>query len=84
LKKIQNDLIAEFLRETATRCDFAQARFDVITQHSISPIDEAEALAQAIAAEEAEHARLHPSRSQAVAVRPATLIRRPPTRPRSD
>ena len=84
LKKIQNDLIAEFLRETATRCDFAQARFDLITQHSISGIDEAEALAQAIAEEETQYARLDRTGRATMAIRPATLIRRPPTRPRAN
>lgn len=69
LKKIQDALIAEYLRETATRCDFAQARYDVITEHSMNPRPESEAIARAVAEEEAEYARLR------------SLMRRPPTRP---
>jgi hypothetical protein len=57
LKKIQDALIAEYLRETASRCDFAQARYDAITEHSMNPTPEGEAMARAVAEEEAEYAR---------------------------
>jgi hypothetical protein len=57
LKKIQDALIAEYLRETASRCDFAQARYDAITEHSMNSTPETEAIARAVAEEEAEYAR---------------------------
>ena len=83
LKKIQNALIAEFMRETAGRCDFAQARFDAITEHSMNPIDESEAIALAIAEEQTAYARLNPARTDEVATRSSISPRFPPTRPRS-
>lgn len=56
LKRLQDEAIAAFMRGTMARCEFAQDRFDAITQHSIAPIGEAEAMAQAIA-DETVHAR---------------------------
>jgi hypothetical protein len=83
LKKIQDELIAEYLRETARRCDVAQAHFDTITQHSMDPIPESEAVASAIAEEEEGLTHLQPSDSRKVASEsPSTSVRRPPTRPR--
>lgn len=55
MKKIEESVIADFIGATMTRCEFAQERFDAITQHSINPIGEAEAMARAIA-DEAAHA----------------------------
>jgi hypothetical protein len=82
LKRIQNALIAEFMRETASRCDFAQARFDAITQHSMNPIPESDAIVRAAAEEEEHYAK---SRGLAREDAPSTTsaTRNAPTRPRS-
>ena len=81
LKRIQNAIIAEFMRETASRCDFAQARFDAITQHSMDPIPESEAILRAVTEEEQHYARSRGlSREQAPSTPSRT--RHSPTRPR--
>lgn len=81
LKAIQNALIAEFMRETASRCDFAQARFDAITHHSMNPIAESDAIVRAVAEEAAAYAK---SRGLARPEIPSTSAspRYAPTRPR--
>lgn len=88
LDGLQKHVIREFLRETATRCDYAQARFDAITGHSMNPISESAAMARAIAAEESAYAQsgrgriapasatMDPQPGSAAAAR-----RYPPTRP---
>ena len=83
LRVIQDALIADFLRETAKRCDFAQARFDVITQHSISVIPEEEAMATALAEEKAAYAanRSETQRDQTAGAGAGVPDRSPPTRP---
>lgn len=84
LDRLQKSVIHEFLEETATRCDFAQARFDAITEHSMNPIAENVAMVRAIAAEEAVYARTRggagaqPSSAAGAA---AATGRFPPTRP---
>lgn len=84
LDQLQKGLIRQFLEETATRCDLAQARFDAITDHSMNPIGEDAAIARAIAAEEAVYAQLQRS-APAAAPRgtgsAAATRRYPPTRP---
>lgn len=50
---LQRKLAAEFLRETAERCVVAQEIYDTITAHGGNPISEADAVAQAVAAEQA-------------------------------
>lgn len=88
LDVVQKRLIGEFLRETATRCDFAQGRFDAITAHSMNPISESAAMARAIAAEESAYAqtgsgRIAPARaaSETQTGSAAATRRYPPTRP---
>jgi hypothetical protein len=77
LKKIQDALIAAFMRETARRCDFAQARFDAITQHSINPIDESAAITLALDEEQSNYAQLRlsgaPGLTRSVPAQPGTL-----------
>lgn len=51
LNAIQNKVIADFMAETARRCDVAEANYDEITQHSRNPISESAAILQAVAAE---------------------------------
>lgn len=51
LNAIQNKVIADFMAETARRCDVAEAYYDEITQHSRNPISESAAILQAVAAE---------------------------------
>ncbi len=87
LRAFQDAFIQEYLRETLTRCSFAQERFDAITHHSRAPIGVREALVQSLADEAAHH------RSRALAQTPADAAPRladppprkrfPPTRPRS-
>jgi len=48
LDAFQNELLAEFLKETATPCTAAQERFDAITAHGLDPIGEADAIARAM------------------------------------
>ena len=43
----------EFMRQTQKRCEFAQVRFDAITDHGRNPIKNPVAMTQAIAEEEA-------------------------------
>lgn len=88
LDALQKRVIREFLRETATRCDYAQARFDAITEHSMNPISESAAMARAIAAEESAYAQTGSGRSTpaTAASEPSTgsaaaSRRYPPTRP---
>ena len=84
LRAIQDRLIAAFLRQTATRCDFAQARFDAITEHSMNPIPEGVAIAQALAEERQAYARGNGEKPPSVpstAGSAGTAVRRAPTRP---
>lgn len=85
LDRLQKSLIREFLHETATRCDFAQDRFDAITQHSMNPIGEQVALVRAIAAEEASYAQMKRGgvRGETSGAGSAAAAGRyPPTRPK--
>jgi hypothetical protein len=82
LKRIQDALIATFMRETASRCDFAQARFDAITDHSMNPIDVGEAMTMALEEERAAYAQLHPNQRYDIANRSPAAQRSAPTRPR--
>lgn len=81
LKRIQDDLIAAFLRETATRCDFAGERFDVITEHSKNPISESDAITQALAEERSAYARTNGLKPEEVTAGIGVPLRVPPTRP---
>jgi hypothetical protein len=88
LDVLQKHVIREFLRETATRCDYAQARFDAITAHSMNPISESAAMARAIAAEESAYAQTGGERFAPVRAATETQTgsaaatrRYPPTRP---
>ncbi|ACB74263.1 hypothetical protein [Opitutus terrae] len=84
LDRLQKGVIREFLEETATRCDFAQARFDAITEHSMNPIAENVAIVRAIAAEEASYAQTRGgpgARPASGAGAAAATGRFPPTRP---
>ncbi|HTO04033.1 MAG TPA: hypothetical protein VL069_10045, partial [Opitutus sp.] len=81
LKRIQNNLIAEFMRETAARCDFAQARFDAITQHSMDPIAESSAIVRAVAEEAAAYAKSRGLVRQEMSSTPSRT-RHAPARPR--
>ena len=54
LKELQTRLLDEFMSETNQRCEFAQDRFDAITDHGRNAITNADAMAQALR-EEAEH-----------------------------
>lgn len=79
LKRIQNGLIAEFMRETASRCDFAQSRFDAITQHSMNSIPESDAIIRAVAEEEEHYAKS----SGLAREETHSATRHTPTRPQS-
>ncbi len=70
LDTFQKQAIAEYLRETATRCEFAQQQFDAITNHSINPIPVQTAITQAIAAEQSFYAKVAPTRRPVVRVAP--------------
>jgi hypothetical protein len=61
LKDDQSRIIGQFMAETATRCGYAQERFDAITNHGRDPVPEADALARAIR-EEREHRGREPAR----------------------
>jgi hypothetical protein len=76
LDAIQRRAIAEFLQETATRCEYAQERFDAITNHSMNPVAESVAMAQAVLDERAHYAAW-PGRSRGA----AETARARPTRP---
>ena len=54
LDGLKNQLIADFMKEIGDRSEFAQDRFDTITNHGREPISNEEAMARAIA-DEAEH-----------------------------
>ncbi len=75
LDVLQKHSIVEFLRDTATRCEYAQRRFDAITNHSMNPIPESTAIAQAILEERNHFA------GGGGAVYPGTAARAAPTRP---
>lgn len=81
LKKIQDGLIAAFLRETAKRCDFAGERYDAITQHSKNPIPESAAIIQALAEERAAYARANGSKPDENTAGLAAPFRAPTRRP---
>ncbi len=53
LVEYRDQLIADFMHEIAERNDFAQDRFDTITNHGLESIPNQQAMAQAIADEEA-------------------------------
>jgi hypothetical protein len=59
LDKVQSAMVAEFLRETANRCDAAQQRFDELTQHSRGPLGEEKAREQSIAEEHSAYEKAH-------------------------
>lgn len=88
LRRLQDAFIKEILRETLTRCSYAQTRFDAITEHSRAAVPVADAISQAVAEERAFHrsganypAADHVRSSSAPS--PATDVppRYPPTRP---
>ena len=54
LKQLQTQLLDEFMRQIYPRSEFAQDRFDAITDHGRNAITNADAMAQALR-EEAEH-----------------------------
>jgi len=81
LRKIQDAIIAEFMRETANRCDHAQARYDAITQHSVDPIPESEAIGRSLAEEATEYARRHSTLPNDLARSSSPALRRSLTRP---
>lgn len=53
---LQNEIVTEYLNQTARRCKFAQERFDVITDHSRKSTGEEDAMAQAIRDEGSHYA----------------------------
>ena len=53
LKPLQEELLARYEKEVKERCDFAQTRFDEITDNGRAVIGNKEAMTQAIAEEEA-------------------------------
>jgi hypothetical protein len=59
LAKVQSAMQAEFLRETATRCDVAQQRFDELTQDSRGPLGEEKAREQAVSEERTAYEKAH-------------------------
>ena len=73
LDGLQRCAIREFLDETATRCEEAQRRFDAITAHSLNPIPEGIAMAQAMAEEAASYQSKHPTWVSLARVRPQSL-----------
>lgn len=75
LDVLQKRSIAEFLRETATRCEYAQERFDEITNHSMNPVPEATALAQAVLQERTHYVSIRANDGSGRTARAA------PTRP---
>lgn len=52
LEPLQHDVYVAYRHETHDRCQFAQARFDEITDHGRAPVTNEEAMARAIADEE--------------------------------
>lgn len=76
LRELQDKVIKTYLRETLTRCSYAQQRFDAITQHSRAKVPVRVAIQQALAEEAAFH------RAPSLAAPAATPRRLPPTRPR--
>lgn len=52
IKQVRKQFFADYMRETHDRCDFAQNRFDVITDHGRNAIPNSEALERALAEEE--------------------------------
>lgn len=87
LRAFQDAFIQEYLRETLTRCSFAQERFDAITHHSRAPVGVRQAVAQSLA-DEATHHRTGalaqtPAPSPAPPADAPSRKRFPPTRPRS-
>ncbi|MEO6002889.1 MAG: hypothetical protein ABIS43_07040 [Opitutus sp.] len=81
LKVIQDRLLAAFLEQTASRCEFAQKRFDAITDHSRTAVPESAAIKQAIAEERARYALTAANRSLSPASASTLGLRQPPTRP---
>lgn len=59
LRPLQERLLADYNREVEARCAFAQERFDAITDHGRDPIDNATAMARALA-DEAAHWATNP------------------------
>ena len=81
LKTIQDRLLAAFLERTASRCEYAQTRFDAITDHSRDSVPESIAIKQAIAEEKTRYALTAPGRPRPAAAAAAVGPRQPPTRP---
>jgi hypothetical protein len=81
LKDVQDNLLAGYLGETARRCDFAQARYDEITQHSISPILESTAINQALREEKESYEKYGPIATPRRAAGSTESVKSPPTRP---
>ena len=81
LKTIQDRLLAAFLEGTASRCEYAQTRFDAITDHSRNPVPESTAIKRAIAEEKTRYALTAPDRSRPAAPAAALGLRQAPTRP---
>ena len=52
IREARKQFFAEYMRETHDRCDFAQNRFDVITDHGRNSIPNSTALERALAEEE--------------------------------
>jgi hypothetical protein len=53
---IQAEMTYAYRRETGERCRFAQEQFDLVTNHGLNPISNEEAMAHALALEEANWA----------------------------
>jgi hypothetical protein len=51
MQKLLTELNLAYMNETRVRCSACQKRYDKITNHSLIPIPEADAIAQALAAE---------------------------------
>ncbi len=60
LRPLQESLLADYNREVEARCAWAQERFDAITEHGAAPIENAIAMARALADEAAHGATLPP------------------------
>ncbi|MEO6002880.1 MAG: hypothetical protein ABIZ04_07375 [Opitutus sp.] len=58
IHKLLGELNLAYMSETRVRCSAAQKRYDKITNHSLIPIPEAEAIAQTIATEPPPGAKL--------------------------
>lgn len=55
---VEQELVTAYFRETRDRCEYAQARFDEVTDHGREPIGNGEAMTRALADENAHWAVL--------------------------